>query len=165
MATRPASSAARTIAGVFLACCIASCGSKSEPTPAAEARPGASPKTASAKPAAAPAPGGPGGWMEGIPAVVPRFTYGTMKPDSYKASPGENVMFSLYYEGVTPEQAREYVAKLKAAGFQVVEDTVAPGGVSVSGGLPQGAGRIGFSLSLQSGGHVDYTLNVIKKYQ
>ena len=103
--------------------------------------------------------------MEGIPAVVPRFTYGTMKPASYKASPGENVMYSLYYGGVTPEQAREYVAKLKAAGFQVVEDKVEAGALSVSGGLPQGAGRIGFSLSLQSGGHVDYTLNVIKKYQ
>jgi hypothetical protein len=173
MATRPASIAARTIAGVFLACCIASCGLKSEPTPASDEKPGAATSTAAAKPAAKPAatpaakpaPGGQGGWMDGIPAVVPRFTYGTMKPDSYKATPGENVMYSLYYEGVTVEQAKEYVGKLKAAGFKVMEDNTRPGDFSASGGLPQGAGRIGFSLSRQSSGHVDYTLNVIKKYQ
>jgi hypothetical protein len=169
MATGPASIAARTIAGAFLACCIASCGLKSEPTPAADEKPGAAANTAAAKPAAKPAakaaPGGQGGWMDGIPAVVPRFTYGTMKPDSYKASPGENVMYSLYYEGVTVEQAREYVGKLKTAGFKVVEENAQPGDFSASGGLPQGAGRIGFSLSRQSSGHVDYTLNVIKKYQ
>jgi hypothetical protein len=54
--------------------------------------------------------------MEGIPTTVPPFTYGTFNAkDSYKGPEGNSTMISLYYDGVTLEQAKEYVDKLKAA--------------------------------------------------
>ncbi len=114
------------------------------------------------------APAGNGGWLEGIPATVPPFTYGTFdakESSAFTGASGNSTMYSLYYEGVTPEQAGEYAAKLKAAGFQVQEENARPGDMNISGFLPQGEGRIGFSLGLQGNGHVDLTLNVVKKYE
>ena len=151
-------------AGMFSLASCGSSGTKGEAEPE---------KTqASAEPSKAPeaqtAPAGNGGWLEGIPATVPPFTYGTFdakESSAFTGASGNSTMYSLYYEGVTPEQAGEYAAKLKAAGFQVQEENARPGDMNISGFLPQGEGRIGFSLGLQGNGHVDLTFNVVKKYE
>lgn len=133
----------------------------SQPAPASAAETAGPP----ASPAQAPG-GGNGGWLEGIPPVVPVFAYGAMSSESYKAPVGKNPTFLLYYEGVTLEQAREYSGKLKAAGFEVTEDTsVRPGDFSAFGHLPQGEGRIGFNIGFQASGHVDLTITLIEKYE
>ncbi|MHB8093867.1 MAG: hypothetical protein ACYDH0_02905 [Candidatus Aminicenantales bacterium] len=111
---------------------------------------------------------GDGGWMEGIPATVPPFAYGTFdskESSAFTGASGNSTMYSLYYDGVTLEQAADYAAKLKAAGFQISEENAHQGDMSVSGFLPQGEGRLGFSISFQSSGHVDLHINVIKKYE
>lgn len=150
-------------------CSLTSCspsGSKG-PTDRARTQAGADAASApaSAEPKASAAPGA-GGWMEGIPEAVPPVSFGTFDSDqSYKGPEGNSTMYSLYYEGVTPEQAKRYTAKLTAAGFQIEEESAQPGEMSLHGFLPRGEGRIGFSFSLQANGHVDYTLNIIKKYQ
>ncbi len=151
-------------AGMFSLASCGSSGTKGEAEPE---------KTqASAEPSKAPeaqtAPAGNGGWLEGIPATVPPFTYGTFdakESSAFTGASGNSTMYSLYYEGVTPEQVGEYAAKLKAAGFQVQEENARPGDMNISGFLPQGEGRIGFSLGLQGNGHVDLTFNVVKKYE
>lgn len=127
---------------------------------------------ASTEPSKAPeaqtAPAGNGGWLEGIPATVPPFTYGTFdvkESSAFTGASGNSTMYSLYYEGVTLEQAGEYTAKLKAAGFQVQEENNRTGDMNISGFLPQGEGRIGFSFGFQDSGHVDLTFNVVKKYE
>lgn len=156
-------------AGIFV---LASCGSSdtkgtAEPEKT-QASADASAQAAAKAPEAQAAPAGNGGWLEGIPATVPPFTYGTFDAKESSAltgASGNSTMFSLYYEGVTPEQAGEYAAKLKAAGFQVQEENARPGDMNISGFLPQGEGRIGFSLGLQGNGHVDLTFNVVKKYE
>ncbi len=128
----------------------------------------ASAQAAAKAPEAQAAPAGNGGWLEGIPATVPPFTYGTFdakESSAFTGASGNSTMYSLYYEGVTLEQAGEYAAKLKAAGFQVQEENARPGDMNISGFLPQGEGRIGFSLGFQPGGHVDLTFNVVKKYE
>ncbi len=146
---------------------LVSCGSSG-------AKGGAEPEKtqASTEPSKAPeaqtAPAGNGGWLEGIPATVPPFTYGTFdakQSSAFTGASGNSTMYSLYYEGVTLEQAGEYAAKLKAAGFQVQEENARPGDMNVAGFLPQGEGRIGFSIGFQDGGHVDLTFNVVKKYE
>jgi hypothetical protein len=125
--------------------------------------PDASPETDAATPSVLPAAAkGDGGWMDGIPSIVPRFSYGTMKDDSSRMDTGNGTMYSLYYGDVSREQAVEYLDKLRAAGFQVVPEESR--GVSASGSLEQGEGKIGFSLSWQESGHVDFSINDIKKY-
>ena len=113
----------------------------------------------------APSPGGSGGWLDGIPEVVPSFTNGTFSNQSYKFKSGAGTVYSLYYENVTVENAREYLGKLREKGFSVNEETSSPGELSASGGLRQGEGNIGYSFSLQQNGHVDLTFNVVEKYQ
>jgi hypothetical protein len=123
-------------------------------------------KTSNA-PAPAPqtAPGGKGGWLEGIPPAVPVFAYGKMKSDSYKGPEGNKQSYYLYYEGVTIEQVREYMGKTKAAGFQVTEaPTSRPGELSAFGNLPQGEGSIGYTIGYQPG-HLDLSVTVVKKFE
>lgn len=107
------------------------------------------------------------GWMEGIPAVVPPFTNGTLlQNDSLRRTNGENVAYDLYYEGATLEQSKKYMEKMKEAGFQITLDTnTREGHLSFFGFLPQGEGRIAINFSFQSNGHIDYTITLIKKYQ
>jgi hypothetical protein len=117
-------------------------------------------------PEAKPAEGGKGGWLEGIPDVVPPFTYGTFNStESRKNDFGNQTMYTLYYNGVSLENAREYLGKLKANGFRVEEETAREGEIAASGELRQGKGKIGFSLGRQKSGHVDFTINVVKKYE
>jgi hypothetical protein len=128
----------------------------------------ASSQAAAKAPEAQVAPAGNGGWLEGIPATVPPFTYGTFdakESSAFTGDSGNSTMYSLYYEGVTLEQVEEYAVQLKAAGFQVQEENARPGDKNISGFLPQGEGRIGFSLGFQASGHVDLTFNVVKKYE
>jgi hypothetical protein len=150
------------IALIGLLITVSAC--KNEAPPSAPA--GENQKTSNA-PAPAPqaVPGGKGGWLEGIPPVVPVFTYGTMKSDSYKGPEGNKQSYYLYYEGVTLEQVKEYMAKTKAAGFQVTEaPTSRPGELSGFGNLAQGEGSIGYTIGYQPG-HLDLAVTVVKKFE
>lgn len=156
-------------AGIFV---LASCGSSDTKGAAEPEKTQASVDTSAQAVAKAPeaqtAPAGNGGWLEGIPATVPPFIYGTFdakESSAFTGASGNSTMYSLYYEGVTLDQAGDYAAKLKAAGFQVQEENARPGDMNISGFLPQGEGRIGFSLGFQESGHVDLTFNVVKKYE
>lgn len=111
------------------------------------------------------AKGGSGGWLDGIPASVPPFTYGSYDSDqSSKIEAGENTVYNMYYEGVTKENVTEYLDKLKAAGFTINNDTnVAEGDMSAFGELKKGDVKLmGLSVNLQSNGHVDYTITASK---
>ena len=112
----------------------------------------------------APAASAGGGWMDSIPASVPKFEYGTYDSDqSLEMQAGEQTIFSLYYEGVTPKDAEAYIETLKTAGFEMIADP-ATDGVNAAGALKDASGTtlIGLSISQQSSGHVDLTLNVMK---
>jgi hypothetical protein len=106
--------------------------------------------------------GGSGGWMDGIPASVPRFEYGTFDSEqSSKMEAGPQTIYSLYYEGVSKPDVEAYLEKLKAAGFGITTEN-ANQGVSAAGELMKGDQKvIGLSISQQESGHVDYTLNVM----
>jgi hypothetical protein len=108
------------------------------------------------------APGGSGGWMDGIPANVPKFEYGTFDSEqSSKIEAGEQTIYSLYYEGVSKQDVEGYLEKLKSAGFTITTED-ADQGLSAAGELMKGDQKVvGLSISLQEGGHVDYTLNII----
>jgi hypothetical protein len=102
--------------------------------------------------------------MDGIPASVPKFEYGTFdKEQSAEMKAGEQTIFSLYYEGVDKASAEAYIAKLTAAGFEM-QSANANDGVSAAGQLKDAGGEIliGLTISWQTGGHVDYTINAIK---
>lgn len=105
--------------------------------------------------------GGSGGWMEGIPASVPKVEFGTFDTEqSSKIEAGPQTIYSLYYEGVSQADAEAYIGKLTAAGFEMQPDTV-NSGVSASGQLKNGEEiLIGLSFAQQENGHVDYTINV-----
>jgi hypothetical protein len=101
--------------------------------------------------------------MDGIPASVPKFEYGTFdKEQSSEMKAGEQTIYSLYYEGVDKANVEAYIEKLKGAGFGITP-AEAGDGVSAAGELKNANGDIliGFSISQQSGGHVDYTINVV----
>ena len=106
--------------------------------------------------------GGSGGWMDGIPASVPKFEHGTFdKEQSSKVEAGSQTIYSLYYEGVSKQDVEGYLEKLKAAGFSITPDNVSQG-VSAAGELKKGDQKtIGLSISQQDNGHVDYTINVL----
>jgi carotenoid cleavage dioxygenase-like enzyme len=117
-------------------------------------------------PAAAetPAAAGAGGWMDGIPASVPKFEYGTFDAaQSSQIQAGDQTIYSLYYEGVDKTSVEAYIEKLKTAGFEITPGN-AGDGVSAAGELKNASGEIliGFSISQQSNGHVDYTINAVK---
>jgi hypothetical protein len=102
--------------------------------------------------------------MDGIPASVPKFEYGTFDTaQSSQMQAGEQTIYSLYYEGVNKADVEAYIEKLKAAGFSITPAD-AGDGVSAAGELKNASGEIliGLSISQQSNGHVDYTLNVAK---
>ena len=141
--------------------CLVSCGSKPSPESAGQAQSPAAATAPEAKPAAA----GKGGWMEGIPEVVPPFTYGTFSSESNKAEMSTQTTYSLYYESVTMENGQEYLSKLREKGFKVDEDKVRAGELAAGAQLRQGKGMIGLSFGLQKSGHVDLTINVVKNYQ
>ena len=140
---------------------LISCGSKPSPESTGQTPSQAATTAPEAKPATA----GKGGWMEGIPEVVPPFTYGTFSSQSYKADMGNQTMYNLYYESVTLENAKEYLSKLREKGFKVDEETARPGEISAGAELRQGKGKIGISFGFQKNGHVDLTINVVKNYQ
>jgi hypothetical protein len=119
--------------------------------------------TGDSKPADVPATGNSGGWLSGMPGTIPPFTHGVFSTQSEKIDFPTQTMYSLYYEKVTMENARQYLAKLKEKGFKVEEDAnVSPGDLSAIGSLGKGAGRIGYSFSLQSNGHVDLHFTIFK---
>jgi hypothetical protein len=152
---------------VVLGCAVlllAACTSNPAPPAASDSTSGSTSTSAPAEDSGAKS-GGSGGWLDGIPASVPPFTYGTLDSDqSSKAAVGDSTMYSMYYEGVTKENITEYLEKLKAAGFKIdLDSAVEAGNVSAAGELKKGDAKLmGLSISLQSGGHVDYTLNVSK---
>jgi hypothetical protein len=157
-----AGSLARLIAVGCAVLLIAGCGQNPAAPPAS---------SSSSAPAAAPASGekptaaGTGGWMDGIPASIPPFTYGTYSTQSSKVEAGNQTMYSLYYEGVTKADVAAYLEKLKAAGLRVdLDPNPSEGGVSAAGELKKGEAKlVGLSISMQQGGHVDYTINVFKQ--
>jgi hypothetical protein len=142
---------------------LVSCGSK----PAPESAGGAAakgPAASTTQAPVAPPAGGTGGWLEGIPEVMPHFTYGTFdSKQSSKVDFGDQTMYNLYYNGVTPENVREYLGKLRASGFRAEEENANPGDISAAGDLHQGPGKIGFSLHFEAKGHVDLGITVVKK--
>jgi hypothetical protein len=102
--------------------------------------------------------------MDGIPASVPRFEYGTFdKEQSSQMQAGDQTIYSLFYESVDKANVEAYIEKLKTAGFEITADNVTDG-VSAAGELKSASGEklIGLSISQQSNGHVDYTINVVK---
>jgi hypothetical protein len=125
---------------------------------------GGSPEGQAAEPAASQQAdsGGSGGWMDGIPASVPKFEYGTFDNEqSSKMEAGPQTIYSLYYEGVSKADAEAYIEKLKAAGFSITPDNLNQG-LSAAGELKKGDEKlIGLSIAQQDSGHVDYTINVL----
>ena len=84
--------------------------------------------------------------MDGIPEVVPPFTYGTYSSQSSKADMGNQTIYSLYYESVTLENGKEYLSQLREKGFKVDEETARPGELAAGAELRQGKGKIGISF-------------------
>ena len=103
--------------------------------------------------------------MEGIPEAVPPFTHGTFSSQSEKVEVTNHTIYSLYYESVTMENAKEYLAKLREKGFKVDEENARAGELAAGAQLRQGKGMIGLSFGFQANGHVDLTINVAKNYQ
>ncbi len=118
----------------------------SQPAADQEASVAVSPGNAVAAESVPPPSEGAGGWMDGMPEIIPPFTYGTFSSQSNKFESANGTMYSLYYENVTMEEAREYLGQLKETGFSVNEENGNPGELSASGGLRQGEGNIGYSL-------------------
>ena len=153
--------------GLFVRACTASllalvlvgCASQAPSTGSSSGAPATAPAAAETA-----APAGTGGWLDGIPASVPKFEYGTFdKEQSSQMQAGDRTIYSLYYESVDKTSVEAYIEKLKTAGFEI---TLGNGGdgVSAAGELKSASGEklIGLSISQQSNGHVDYTLNVAK---
>jgi hypothetical protein len=153
--------------GLFVRACMASllvlvlagCATQTAQTGSSSGAPATVPAAAGT-----PASAGAGGWLDGIPTSVPKFEYGTFDTaQSSQIQAGDQTIYSLYYEGVEKANVEAYIAKLTAAGFTVTQDT-ATDGVSAAGELKSASGDkvIGLRISLQSNGHVDYTINAIK---
>jgi hypothetical protein len=100
--------------------------------------------------------------MEGIPASVTKFEYGTFDSEqSSKMEAGSQTIYSLYYDGVSKQDVEAYLEKLKAAGFGITSEN-SDQGVSAAGELMKGDQKVvGLTISWQDGGHVDYTINAI----
>ena len=105
---------------------------------------------------------GSGGWLEGIPGSVPRFAYGEFDTDESNVfEAGEQTIYSMYYEGVAKTDVETYIAELETAGFEVTRDSVTDG-VSAAASLKEGDTIVvGMSVSWQSSGHVDLTINAL----
>jgi hypothetical protein len=151
-------SAFLTLLGTLLVLCLSSC----SPSPSTKEQTNASPGEPPA--VAAPAATGSGGWLSGMPAVIPPFTHGVFSNQSEKIDYPTQALYSLYYDKVTMGNAREYLSKLKEKGFSVEEDkNVKPGDLSAIGSIGEGAGKIGYVFSLQADGHVDLHFTIFKK--
>jgi hypothetical protein len=144
--------------GILLILCLSSCG----PSPSTKEETNASPGEPAA--AAAPAATGSGGWLSGMPEAIPPFTHGVFSSQSEKVDYPTQTLYSLYYDKVKMEDAREYLGKLKGTGFSLEEDTnVKPGNLSAFGSKGEGAGKIAYQLQLQPAGSVDLSFTVFKK--
>ncbi len=151
-------SACPILLGTLLVLCLGSC----SPSPATKEQTSASPGESTA--VTAPAATGSGGWLSGMPEVIPPFTHGVFSNQSEKIDYPTQTLYSLYYDKVTMDNAREYLAKLKEKGFSVEEDkNVKPGNLSAIGSAGEGAGRIGYVFGLQADGHVDLQFTASKK--
>ena len=153
--------------GLFVRACMASllalvlvgCANQAPSTGSSSGAPATTPAAAET-----PAAAGAGGWMDGIPASVPKFEYGTFDTaQSSQIQAGDQTMYSLYYESVDKTNVEAYIEKLKAAGFSMTTESVTDG-VSAIGELKSASGEalVGVIISQQSNGHVDYTINVAK---
>lgn len=99
-----------------------------------------------------------------MPEVISPFTNGTFSNQSEKIDYPTQTLYTLYYEKVTIDNAREYLKKLTEKGFSLEEDkNVKPGNFSAFGARGEGAGNIGYQLELQPSGHVDLSFTVFKK--
>jgi hypothetical protein len=153
-------------------CCLSSCGPKSEPKPASTGGAPATSAETGSQPAAqadaGSAAGGHGGWMSGIPAVIPQFRFGIYnEKEASQIAGGADTTFSMYYKDVTPADMLAYAAELKAKGFTLEED--GSGGAAkdftVGAHLARGQGRLVAWAEYQANGHVDFTVRLIKKYE
>jgi len=104
---------------------------------------------------------GEGGWLDGIPASVPPFAYGTFdKEESSEFQAGPQTLYSLYYDDVAEADFDAYLASLEAAGLSVVPENVNDG-ASAYGELMDGETKVlGYVIGWQTNGHVDYTITV-----
>jgi hypothetical protein len=144
--------------GTLLVLCLSSC----SPSPSTKEQTNASPGETTA--VTAPAATGSGGWLSGIPEVIPPFAHGVFSNQSEKIDYPTQTLYSLYYDEVTMGNAREYLGKLKEKGFSVEEDkNVKPGSLSAFGSTGEGAGKIGYGFDLQTDGHVDLQFTIYKK--
>lgn len=144
--------------GTILVMCLSAC----RPSPSTQEQTAASPE--SSTPAGVPATADHGGWLSGIPEIVPPFTHGAFSTQSEKIDYPTQTLYSLYFENVTIDNAREYMAKLKERGFSVEEDdNVKPGEFSAQGLKGEGAGKIWYRFALQANGHVDLRLTIFKE--
>jgi hypothetical protein len=151
-------SACLILSGTFLVLCLSSC----SPAPVTQEQTSASPGESAA--VAVPAATASGGWLSGMPEVIPPFTHGMFSNQSETIDYPTQTVYSLYYDKVTMEHAREYLNKLKEKGFSVEEDKNAkPGNLSASGLTGEGPGRIGYVFGLQADGHVDLQFTAFKK--
>lgn len=151
-------SARLILLGTLLASCLSSCSS----SPATKEQTSASPGESTA--ATVPAATRSGGWLSGMPEVIPPFTHGVFSNQSEKIDYPTQTLYSLYYDKVTMENAREYLSKLQEKGFSVEEDkNVKLGNLSAIGSTGEGAGRIGYVFGLQADGHVDLQFTAFKK--
>ena len=99
-----------------------------------------------------------------MPEVIPPFTHGVFSNQSETIDYPTQTVYSLYYDKVTMENAREYLSKLKEKGFSVQEDTNAkPGNLSAAGSRGEGPGRIGYVFGLQADGNVGLQFVAFKK--
>jgi hypothetical protein len=150
-------SAFRILLGTILVVCLSSC--SPSPSTKEQTTPGPEEPT----PVNVPATADTGGWMSGIPEVIPPFTHGLFSTQSEKVDYPTQTLYSLYYENVTIEHAREYMDTLKGKGFSVEEDNnVRPGDFSAQGSKGEGAGKIWYSFGLQANGHVDLQFKIFK---
>ncbi len=105
---------------------------------------------------------GDGGWMDGIPATVPQFSYGTFdKEESSTFQAGPQLLYNLYYDEVAEADFEAYLASLEAAGFTVVPEDVTDGASANGEFLQDDVKVLGYVISWQSNGHVDYTITVL----
>ena len=144
--------------GTLLVLCLSSCSTSPSTQEKTDASPG------EPKPVTAPTAADNGGWLSGMPETIPPFTHGVFDKQSEKIDYPTQTLYSLYYENVTMENAREYMAKLKGKGFSVEEDNnVKPGYFSAQGLKGEGAGKIWYIFELQANGHVDLRLKIFKE--
>lgn len=114
-------------AALVLEALLFGCGAKPAAKPSASASPSAEStpvSTSSPSPSPSPTPTVPpvgtviDGWVVGIPAYVPRFSYGTIDRSQSKITEGSvGSLFALCITGVTKADLEAYAKTLETAGF------------------------------------------------